>query len=95
MTIFTIVIVAINFWVGNEVYSDTRITEFAFPSLHNLLCNLYVYVVYMQLAFNINLTGYLVDFKGYAELSGQEKLDQKLGMDLDDDELEDFQILER
>ena len=49
----------------------------------------------MTLAFNINITGYLVDFKGYSELSGQEKLDKKLGLDIDDDELEDFQILEK
>lgn len=93
---FTTLTCGINIWVGAKLKEDRRLTEFAFPSVHNFLCTIHVCIVYMQLAFNINLTGYLVDFKGQEELSGQEKMDQKLGLDInDEDELEDFQLLER
>ena len=87
---------------GTELYAIYNtyteyhdLEEFAFPSIHCVLSNLTIYVFYMGMTLRLGaFSQFMHDFVSMDELNEEEQMDQKLGLDLSDDELEDFQRLE-
>lgn len=78
--------------VYNTITEHKNVEEFAFPSLHSVLSNLSIYIFYMGMALRLGaFSQFQLDFARLEELSQEEQMDKKLGLELSDDELEDFQ----
>jgi len=93
VNLFTIMSTIVEVYaVYNTITEHKNVEEFAFPSLHSVLSNLSIYIFYMGMALRLGaFSQFQLDFARLEELSQEEQMDKKLGLELSDDELEDFQ----
>lgn len=70
--------------------SNSNLNEIGFPSIHNLVVNITIYFIYVNMYFKTNVfLIYSHDFRDCSNLDGEEALDEKLGYDFDECDLED------
>ena len=93
VTLYTVVTCGVEAYAANEAYTKLKhIEEFAFPSIHAVLSTATIWIFYMGMKLRLGaFSEFQHDFINFGELSQEEQMDQKLGLELSDDELEDFQ----
>ena len=93
ITMWTILVCSVELYSAYKTFNELKnIEEFSFPCVHSVLSNLTIYVFYMGMLLRLGaFSEFLHDFVALESLSQEEQMDQKLGLELSDDELEDFQ----
>lgn len=91
VNIYTILTCGIELYAAYDTFNGVKnIEEFAFPCIHSVLSNITIYVFYMGMTLKLGaFNEFYQDFR--YDLTAEEKMDEKLGLELSDDELEDFQ----